>query len=352
MRERGEIIRDFLDHVVLLCTVAADPGANEGADVCAKGDVFVGSCDHGLAEEGGEGGACLAHAGGGVGRTRIGVGRCPRRVGRADMCRERDAEGGKRGGCGRALDKLWGRGGTRAGRGGTLGWAWRGRVGEIGKGEGGCASWDVRGDCPCPLADKVCARLRDGEGLDAEGGGLGIGETLGGAVRAGSRGEAILRGGERGRGAGRETYEFAFAGETPVDVHGEEDAAGGYVLEKKLDEACSSLSSYISDCHFEPNPDPTRDRCHPNQADPYSRFPSQFNYLIYTSFSLSSIEHNSRHIVSYLFIYFLAEIRSCHWETATGAIVAGPERRSTNTRPFECLCELARWGPPNSQPCQ
>lgn len=195
-RERGKIIRDFLDDVVVLCTlcaVATDPGANEGADIGAKGGVFVGGCDHGLAEKGREGGACLAPAGGRVGRTRIGVGRRPRRVGRSDLCRERDTEGGKGSRCGRALDKLWGRRGTWAGRRGTLGRAWRGgRVGEIGKGQGGCAGWDVRGNCLCPLADKAGVGLGDGDGVNAERGGLGVGETLGGAVWAGRRRQVIL----------------------------------------------------------------------------------------------------------------------------------------------------------------
>ena len=62
-----------------------------------------------------------------------------------------------------------------------------------------------------------------------------------------------------------------------------------------------SPPSYISNCHFERIPDP----CHqisglPNEDDPYSPFPGEFNYLIYCSFSLSSIEHNLRNIVNYL----------------------------------------------------
>lgn len=114
----------------------------------------------------------------------------------------------------------------------------------------------------------------------------------------------------------RRTYEFAFAGETPVDVHGfvedEEDVERGVDLnEKKIGRgrACRcSLSrppSYISNCLFQPNQDPiSQIASTPNQDDPYSPFLSQFNYLIYISFSLSSIEHIFRNIPNYL-IYII-----------------------------------------------
>lgn len=108
-------------------------------------------------------------------------------MGGPDMCRGRDAKGGEGNGCGRALDKLWGRLVTWAGRTWTLGWGWRGGgEREVGKGLGGCASRDMRGYCLRPLADAVGSGFREGEGMDAgECGGLGVGETLRGAVWTG-----------------------------------------------------------------------------------------------------------------------------------------------------------------------
>ena len=67
---------------------------------------------------------------------------------------------------------------------GTLGWELRGGSGsEIGKGLGGCACWNMRGDCLCPLADAVGPGIRKGQWVDTGGaGGLGVGETLRGAI--------------------------------------------------------------------------------------------------------------------------------------------------------------------------
>ena len=125
MKERGKIIGDLLDDAILLCAlcavgaVAIDPGANESTDICAKGGVFVGCCDHGFTKQGGEGGTRLAHAGGRVGwpRVRVGGRSCGMRG--SNMSRGRDAESWE-GGCGCAFDKLWSRLVTLAGRRGTL----------------------------------------------------------------------------------------------------------------------------------------------------------------------------------------------------------------------------------------
>ena len=148
-----------------------------------------------------------------------------RGVGRTDVGGGRDAEGGEGRACGGALDKLGGRLGTRTGRGGPRRGEGRGRgEGQIRKGVCGCAGGDMGRDRACPLADAECTGLGEGERAGADrGGGLGVGETLWGAVRAREGGQVILEGGEEAhmkQEKEKDTHKLALAGETPVDVHG------------------------------------------------------------------------------------------------------------------------------------
>lgn len=183
MKKRRKVIGGFLDDVVVcaLCaigTVTADPAANERTDVCAKGGIFVRGRNHGFAEEGCEGCACLARAGGVWLGVRVGV--CASGLGWTDVGGGRDTEGGEGCTCGGAFDKLWGGLVARTGRRGAFGGEWGGGgEGEIRKGECGCACGDMRGNCACPLtdADFACVWERARYGTD-DGGGLGVGETL------------------------------------------------------------------------------------------------------------------------------------------------------------------------------